>query len=36
MAIGVDKQVWDGAVNKAESAVSSISKPTINNLGKQH
>lgn len=34
MAIGVDKQVWDGAVNKAESTVSSISKPTINNLGK--
>lgn len=34
MAVGVDKQAWDGAVSKAESAVSGISKPTINNLGK--
>ncbi|WP_339011742.1 TIGR04197 family type VII secretion effector [Lactococcus garvieae] len=31
---GVDKQAWDGVVNKAERAVSGISKPTINNLGK--
>lgn len=31
---GVDKAAWDAAVSKAESTVSSISKPTINELGK--
>ncbi|MFK4568356.1 TIGR04197 family type VII secretion effector [Enterococcus sp. UD-01] len=31
---GVDKEAWDAAVSKAESAVSSISKPVINDLGK--
>lgn len=31
---GVNKGAWDAAVSKAESAVSSISKPSINNLGK--
>ncbi|MFD1901162.1 TIGR04197 family type VII secretion effector [Enterococcus termitis] len=31
---GVDKAAWDAVVSKAESAVSSISKPTINELGK--
>ncbi|MDT1957738.1 TIGR04197 family type VII secretion effector [Carnobacterium divergens] len=31
---GVDKAAWDSVVSKADSAVSSISKPTINELGK--
>lgn len=31
---GVDKAAWDSAVSKAESSISSISKPTINELGK--
>lgn len=31
---GVDKEAWDSAVGKAESAVSSISKPSIEPLGK--
>ncbi|MBO0468347.1 hypothetical protein BCR22_14285 [Enterococcus plantarum] len=31
---GVDKAAWDAVVSKADSAVSSISKPTINELGK--
>ncbi|MEI5993948.1 TIGR04197 family type VII secretion effector [Candidatus Enterococcus mansonii] len=31
---GVDKAAWDAVVSKADSAVSSISKPTINDLGK--
>lgn len=34
MVVGVDKQIWDSAVTRAESAVSAISKPTIDNLGK--
>lgn len=31
---GVDKETWDAAVSKAESAVSSISTTTIDELGK--
>lgn len=31
---GVDKEAWDSAVSKAESAVSSISKPSIEQLSK--
>ena len=31
---GVDKETWDTAVSKAESAVSSISTTTIDELGK--
>lgn len=31
---GVNKAEWDAAVSRAESSVSSISKPTINELDK--